>query len=74
MKRILLLFGLCTILYTSCAKRVVTTTPTQNTRVVVVKKAPRNHKVVVIKGRRYYTWNGNRYRKTRNGYVLVKVR
>ena len=74
MKRLFLLIGLITLLFTSCATRVVTTTPARSTNVVVVKKAPRNHKVVVIKGKRYYTWNGNHYRKTRNGYVLVKVR
>jgi len=43
------------------------------TKTVVVKHAPRNHKVVVIKGKRYYTWGGKRYKKTRRGYVVVNI-
>jgi hypothetical protein len=74
MKRYLLILGLGTFLLSSCATRVVTPAPVASTKVVVVKKAPRNHKVVVVKGKRYYTWNGKHYRKTRNGYVLVKLR
>ena len=74
MTRLFILLGLCTLLFTNCATRVVTAAPVQTANVVVVKKAPRNHKVVVIRGKRYYTWNGNHYRKTRNGYLLVKVR
>ncbi|MBT8263652.1 MAG: hypothetical protein KJO05_12565 [Bacteroidia bacterium] len=74
MKRYLLILGLGAFLLTSCATRVVTTTPAASSKVVVIKKAPRNHKVVVVNGKRYYRWNGNHYRKTRNGYVLVKLR
>lgn len=40
-------------------------------RTIVIKEAPRNHKVVVIKGKRYYTWGGKRYKKTRRGYIVV---
>ena len=43
------------------------------TKVVVVKKAPKNHKIVVVKGKRYYYWNGNHYRKTSKGYVYVRI-
>ncbi len=43
------------------------------TKVVVVKKAPINHKIVVVKGKRYYFWNGNHYRKTSKGYVFVRI-
>jgi hypothetical protein len=74
MKRYLLIFALGMFFFTSCATRVVTPVPATNTKVVVVKKAPRNHKVVVIKGKRYYTWNGKHYRKTSRGYVLVSIR
>jgi hypothetical protein len=74
MKRFLLIFALGAFVLTSCATRVVTPVPVATTNVVVVKKAPRNHKVVVIKGKRYYTWNGKHYRKTNRGYVLVKLR
>jgi len=69
-KFIIILFGSALLLVgNSC---VVHTRPVA-THTVVIKKAPRNHKVVVIKGKRYYTWNGKHYRKTRRGYVFVKV-
>ncbi|MCB0399075.1 MAG: hypothetical protein KDD26_05510 [Winogradskyella sp.] len=55
----------------SCARRVVVVQP-ENT-VTVVKKLPREYKIVRVKGKRYYFFNGNHYRKTRNGYVLVRV-
>ncbi|WP_281540456.1 DUF6515 family protein [Maribacter aestuarii] len=54
----------------SCATRVRTKAPT---KVVVVQKRPANYKVVKIKGKRYYFWNGKHYTKTRRGYVVVKV-
>ncbi|PHR74519.1 MAG: hypothetical protein COA67_00110 [Lutibacter sp.] len=45
----------------------------QKAKVVYVKYAPKNHKIVVIKGKRYYFWNGKHYRKTSKGYIIVKV-
>jgi len=71
MKNFVFLLAIVAFTFTSCATRVVTTTPTTN--VVVVKKAPRNHKVVVVKGKRYYRWGGKHYRKTSRGFVFVKV-
>lgn len=71
MKKLFVLIVLAAFAFTSCATRVVTTLPTQ--KVVVVKKAPRNHKVVVVKGKRYYRWGGKHYRKTAKGFVVVKV-
>lgn len=53
---------------TSCATR----QPTHK-RVTVVKVAPRGHKIVHIKGKRYYKWNNTHYRKTRKGYVTVRL-
>ncbi len=53
----------------SCATR-VTNRPA---KVVYIKKAPRNHKIVKVKGNRYYFWNGKHYKKTRRGYVFVSV-
>jgi hypothetical protein len=53
----------------SCATRVVE----RPTKVVYVKKAPRHYKMVKVKGNRYYFWNGKHYKKTRRGYVVVKV-
>ncbi|WP_439152113.1 DUF6515 family protein [Winogradskyella sp.] len=56
--------------FTSCATRVVVKQPAS---VTVVKKLPRPYKVVRVKGKRYYFFNGKHYRKTRNGYVIVRV-
>lgn len=39
----------------------------------VVKTAPRHYKIVTVKGKRYYFWNGRHYKKTRRGYVVVHV-
>jgi biopolymer transport protein ExbD len=55
--------------FTSCATHVAVKTPS----VKVVKVAPKHHKVVVVKGKRYYFWNGRYHKKTRKGYVIVKV-
>ncbi len=71
MKKFLFLLVIVAFTFTSCATRVVTTAPT--TKVVVVKKAPRNHKIVVVKGKRYYRWGGKHYLKTNKGFILVKV-
>lgn len=54
---------------TSCATYVETTPA----KVTVIKKAPRYYKIVRVKGKRYYFWNGNHYRKTSKGYVVVRV-
>ncbi|MBT8265556.1 MAG: hypothetical protein KJO41_09660 [Bacteroidia bacterium] len=56
---------------TSCATHVAVKPATS---VKVVKVAPKHHKVVVVKGQRYYFWNGRHYKKTSRGYVFVKVR
>lgn len=69
-KFVLILFGsMLLILGNSC---VVHTRPAVQSRTVVVK-APRNHKIVVIKGKRYYTWGGKHYKKTRKGYIITRV-
>ncbi len=60
-----LLFALTT---TSCATRVVK----QPKKVVVVKR-PAKYKVVRVKGKKYYLWNGRYHRKTRRGFVVVKL-
>lgn len=53
----------------SCATRVVA----RPTHVTAVKKTPRHYKIVKVKGKRYYFWNGNHYKKTRKGYVVVRI-
>jgi len=71
MRYLLLIIGIALAMsFTSCATRVaVRTTPNVN----VVKVAPKHHKIVVVKGKRYYFWNGRHYKKTRKGYIVIKV-
>ena len=69
MRPIILIFAFCMLFMSSCATRVVT----RPTNVTVVKTGPRHYKIVKVKGKRYYFWNGNYYKKTRKGYVIVRV-
>ncbi|GAA3631212.1 DUF6515 family protein [Flavivirga jejuensis] len=66
---IILFFALCTMSFSSCATRVVT----KPAKVTIVKTAPRHYKIVKVRGKRYYFWNGNHYKKTRRGFVIVRV-
>ncbi len=50
----------------------VTTVRAIPSKVVVVKKLPKTHKIVYVNGLRYYKWNGKHYRKTNRGYVIVR--
>ena len=68
---VILLFTIGLMSLSSCATRVVKRPVT--TSVTVVKTPPRNYKIVKVKGKRYYFWNGKHYRKTRKGYVFVRV-
>ena len=71
MRTLIIIIGLIFAMsFTSCASRVIVTTP--NTR--IVKVAPKHHKIVIVKGKRYYFWNGHHYRKTKKGYVVVRVK
>jgi hypothetical protein len=67
---IFLLALLFTFSLTSCVTA-VRTTPSHH--VVVIKKLPRAHKVVFIKGHKYYKWNGVYHRKTAKGFVVVRI-
>ncbi|MBP0902821.1 DUF6515 family protein [Mariniflexile gromovii] len=70
MRPIILLFSFMMMLsLSSCAARVVA----QPASVTVVKARPANYKIVKVKGKRYYFWNGNHYRKTRRGFILVRL-
>lgn len=53
----------------SCATRIEMRPKT----VTLVKTLPKNHKIVRVNGKRYYFWNGNNYRKTRNGYTIIRL-
>jgi len=70
MRTLILIFSVvCLLNLSSCATRVVT----RPTAVTVIKTPPKHYKIVKVKGKRYYFWNGKHYRKTRKGYVVVKV-
>ncbi|MEP1489092.1 MAG: DUF6515 family protein [Algibacter sp.] len=69
MKPIILLFVLSMFFMSSCATRVVSRPAT----VTIVKTPPRHYKIVNVKGKRYYFWNGKHYKKTKRGYVVVRV-
>ncbi len=66
---VILFSAICMMSLSSCATRVVT----RPASVTVVKTPPRHYKIVKVKGKRYYFWNGNHYRKTRRGYVITRV-
>ena len=53
----------------SCATRVVTKTAS----VAVIKTPPKHYKIIRVKGQRYYFWNDKHYKKTRRGYVVVRI-
>ena len=76
MKKSVIIFSLFALGFIS-QSCVVHTKPTslshRTTKVVIIKKAPKNHKIVIVKGKRYYFWNGKHYRKTSKGYVFVRV-
>ena len=70
MRTLLIIIGfIFTMTFTSCATRGAVQSPT----VKVIRVAPKYHKIVVVKGKRYYFWNGRHYKKTKKGYVIVKV-
>ncbi|MFK7781182.1 hypothetical protein [Psychroserpens sp.] len=58
---LLLTIGLLS--FNSCASRVVMSPTT----VAVIKTPPKTHKIVKVKGKRFYFWNGKHYKKTRRG-------
>ena len=64
----LLFITLIAVSLSSC----VSTIRTTPSNVVVVKRLPVHHRIVYIKGLRYYNWENNYYRKTRRGYVIVR--
>lgn len=40
--------------------------------VLVVKHRPVHYKIVKVKGKKYYHWDNNHYRRVRGGYILVR--
>ena len=70
MRTLLIIIGfIFAMTFTSCAARIAVQSP----HIKVVKMAPKHHKIVIVKGKRYYFWNGRHYKKTKKGYVVVRV-
>ena len=70
MKLLIIIFGITLIFSTtSCVSQVAVRPAHTN----VVKVAPKHHKIVTVKGKRYYFWNGKHYRKTKKGYIVVRM-
>jgi len=64
-------FIFITISFTSCITRVHTKPAYKTTKIVRV--APKGHKIIYVKGQKYYKWNNKHYRKTHRGYVVVRL-
>lgn len=71
MRTLIIIIGfMFAMTFTSCATHV----SVRPAHINVIKVAPKHHKIVVVKGKRYYYWNGRHYKKTGKGYIVVKVR
>jgi len=66
------LLYLLSLVFTLSLNSCVVHTRTAPAQVTIVKR-PATYKVVRVKGKRYYTWNGRYHKKTRNGYVVVRI-
>ena len=64
---------LITVVFTFSFSSCVTTVKATPSKVVVVQKLAKTHKIVYVKGQRYYKWNGNHYRKTNSGYMVIRL-
>ncbi|RPD96433.1 hypothetical protein EGM88_08675 [Aureibaculum marinum] len=63
-----IVLGLIILLFSnSCT----TTVRPSHTKTLIIKRAPQYKKVVYVKGRKYYTWGGKYYKKTKRGYVFI---
>lgn len=70
MRTYVILLSACFIIsLSSCATHV----STKPANVTIIKSAPKHHKIVRVKGKSYYFWNGKHYKKTRRGFVVVRV-
>lgn len=70
MRLTFLIIPFCALLSTSSCATHVGHRPA---KVTVIKTPPKHYKLVTVRGKRYYLWNGKHYKKTRKGYVFVKV-
>jgi len=66
----LLLTLFCVLTLSSCSTRYVAR---PNQAVTVIKTPPKHYTTVRVKGKKYYFWNGNHYKRIRSGYVSVRL-
>ena len=69
MKKIVALLFVLLFSASACVVKQVVRKPS----IVVIKRAPRNYQIVMVKNKRYYKWGGKYYRKTKRGYVVVRM-
>ena len=69
MKKIAALLFVLLFSTSACVVKKVVRKPS----IVVIKRAPRNYQIVTVKNKRYYKWGGKYYRKTKRGYVIVRM-
>lgn len=70
LKYILILF-LCLGSLSSCVIHTKRIAKNKNTK--VVKVVPAKSKVIFINGKKYYKWNNKYHRKTKKGFVVVRL-
>lgn len=66
-----IVFAFISFNLSSCVTRAYTK-PAYKTA-TIVKISPKGHKIVLVKGKKYYKWNNKYYKKTKRGYVVVKL-
>ncbi|SDR76564.1 hypothetical protein SAMN04515667_0593 [Formosa sp. Hel1_31_208] len=66
---VIILSAFCVLNLSSCATRIAAR-PGADT---VIKTPPKHYEIVRVKGKRYYFWNNTHYRKTRKGYMIIRV-
>jgi hypothetical protein len=70
LKYILILF-LCLASLSSCVIHTKRSAKKKNNK--VVKVVPAKSKVIFINGKKYYKWNNKYHRKTKKGFVVVRL-
>lgn len=66
-----IVLSLLFLLFSSCATR--THRQRHVNKTTVIKAVPKDYKIVNIRGQRYYKWNNTHYKKTKKGYVVVRL-
>jgi hypothetical protein len=62
---------LCLASLSSCVIHTKRSAKKKNTK--VVKIVPAKSKVIFVNGKKYYKWNNKYHRKTKKGFVVVRL-